>query len=113
VLAANHFKRVDGVSAAGPVRVDQHLDRRLRRGVPPRRVQRPAGAGVEGTMSEAELHLIRSRLTAGLRHKAERGELRQGLPVGFDYDQDDRVVISSDEAVVEAIATVFRRFAEL
>jgi hypothetical protein len=64
-------------------------------------------------MSEAELHLIRSRLTAGLRHKAERGELRQGLPVGFDYDQDDRVVISSDEAVVEAITTVFRRFAEL
>lgn len=69
--------------------------------------------GLKGTMSEAELHLIRSRLSAGLRHKAERGELRQGLPVGFDYDEDDRVVISSDEAVVEAIATVFRRFAEL
>src|SRR5215210_5247770 len=69
--------------------------------------------GLKGTMSEAELHLIRSRLTAGLRHKAERGELKQGLPVGFDYDVDDRVVISSDEAVVEAIATVFRRFAEL
>jgi len=32
--------------------------------------------GLKGTMSEAELHLIRSRLTAGLRHKAERGELR-------------------------------------
>jgi excisionase family DNA binding protein len=69
--------------------------------------------GLKGTMSEAELHLIRSRLTAGLRHKAERGELRQGLPVGFDYDHDDRVVLSADEAVVEAIATVFRRFAEL
>ena len=39
-------------------------------------------------MSEAELHLIRSRLTAGLRHKAARGELRQFLPVGFDYDED-------------------------
>jgi hypothetical protein len=64
-------------------------------------------------MSEAELHLIRSRLTAGLHHKAARGELRQGLPVGFDYDPDDKVVLSPDEAVVEAIATVFRRFAEL
>jgi hypothetical protein len=64
-------------------------------------------------MSEAELHLIRSRLTAGLRHKAAKGELRHGLPVGFDYDHDGRVVISPDEAVVEAIATVFRRFAEL
>jgi DNA invertase Pin-like site-specific DNA recombinase/predicted DNA-binding transcriptional regulator AlpA len=69
--------------------------------------------GLKGTMSEAELHLIRSRLTAGLRHKAAKGELRHGLPVGFDYDQDGRVVISPDEAVVEVIATVFRRFGEL
>ena len=37
--------------------------------------------GLKGTMSEAELHLIRSRLTAGLRHKAARGELRQ-CPAG-------------------------------
>jgi DNA invertase Pin-like site-specific DNA recombinase len=69
--------------------------------------------GLKGTMSEAELHLIRGRLTAGLRHKAARGELRQGLPVGYDYDPDDAVVLSVDEAVVEAIATVFRRFDEL
>jgi DNA invertase Pin-like site-specific DNA recombinase/predicted DNA-binding transcriptional regulator AlpA len=69
--------------------------------------------GLKGTMSEAELHLIRSRLTAGLRHKAAKGELRQGLPVGFDYDEDDRVVLSADEAVREAITTVFRRFEEL
>jgi DNA invertase Pin-like site-specific DNA recombinase len=69
--------------------------------------------GLKGTMSEAELHLIRSRLTAGLRHKTARGELRQGLSVGFDYDPDDNVVLAADEAVIEAIATVFRRFAEL
>jgi DNA invertase Pin-like site-specific DNA recombinase len=69
--------------------------------------------GLKGTMSEAELHLIRSRLTAGLGHKAAKGELRHGLPVGFDYDHDGRVVISPDEAVTEAIATVFRRFEEL
>lgn len=69
--------------------------------------------GLKGTMSEAELHLIRSRMTAGLRHKAARGQLRQGLPVGFDYDADNRVVFAADEAVLEAIATVFRRFAEL
>ena len=69
--------------------------------------------GLKGTMSEAELHLIKSRLTAGLKHKAAKGELRQGLPVGLDYDEDDRVVITPDEAVREAIATVFRRFDEL
>ena len=69
--------------------------------------------GLKGTMSEAELHLIRGRLTAGLRHKAAKGELRQGLPVGYDYDDIGAVVLSVDEAVVEAIATVFRRFDEL
>jgi DNA invertase Pin-like site-specific DNA recombinase len=69
--------------------------------------------GLKGTMSEAELHLIRHRLTAGLRHKAAKGELRQGVPVGFVYDDDDRVVLDPNEAVIEAIRTVFRRFDEL
>src|SRR5947209_10204176 len=69
--------------------------------------------GLKGTMSEAELHLIRSRLTAGLKHKAARGELRQGLPVGLDYGEDDKVVITADEAVREVIVTIFRRFDEL
>lgn len=68
--------------------------------------------GLKGTMSEAELHLIRHRLTAGLRHKAAKGELRQGLPVGFVYDETNRVILDPDEAVIEAIATVFRRFDE-
>src|SRR5947209_7069516 len=69
--------------------------------------------GLKGTMSEAELHLIRHRLTAGLIHKAAKGELRQGLPVGFDHDEADNIVLSPDEAVREAIATVFRLFDEL
>jgi DNA invertase Pin-like site-specific DNA recombinase len=69
--------------------------------------------GLKGTMSEAELHLIRGRLTAGLHHKAAKGELRQGLPVGFDYDDNGNAVMSPDEAVIEAIATVFSRFDEL
>jgi DNA invertase Pin-like site-specific DNA recombinase/predicted DNA-binding transcriptional regulator AlpA/biotin operon repressor len=69
--------------------------------------------GLKGTMSEAELHLIRSRLTAGLKHKAAKGELRQGLPVGLDYDDANQVIVTPDEAVVEAINTVFRRFDEL
>jgi excisionase family DNA binding protein len=69
--------------------------------------------GLKGTLSEAELHLIRSRLTEGLRHKAARGELKQGLPVGLDYDEDNRVIITPDEAVAEAIANVYRRFDEL
>ena len=63
--------------------------------------------GLKGTMSEAELHLIRARLDGGLRNKATRGELRLALPVGLDRDQDDRVVLCPDEQVRHAIERVF------
>src|SRR5215213_86980 len=63
--------------------------------------------GLKGTMSEAELHLIRARLDGGLRNKAQRGELRMHLPVGFDRDEDGRIVLSADEQVRHVIARVF------
>ena len=63
--------------------------------------------GLKGTMSEAELHLIRARLTGGLRNKAARGELVMHLPAGFDRDEDDRIVLCADEQVRHAIARVF------
>jgi DNA invertase Pin-like site-specific DNA recombinase len=69
--------------------------------------------GLKGTLSEAELHLLRSRLTEGLRAKAARGELRLTLPAGLDYDDDDHVIITPDEAVREAVTCVFRRFDQL
>src|SRR5271163_1433914 len=47
--------------------------------------------GLKGTMSEAELHVLRARLVGGQRSKAKRGELKLGLPVGFIYDLQDRV----------------------
>jgi DNA invertase Pin-like site-specific DNA recombinase len=82
-------------------------------------VYHPAGyndrlvLGLKGTLSEAELHLLRSRMTEGLRAKAARGELRLTLPAGLDYDDDDQVIITADEAVREAITCVFRRFDQL
>ena len=63
--------------------------------------------GLKGTMSEAELHLIRARLTGGLRNKAERGELEQNLPVGLERDDDGRIVLAVDEQVRHAIDRVF------
>jgi predicted DNA-binding transcriptional regulator AlpA len=69
--------------------------------------------GLKGTMSEAELHIIRARLDGGIRNKAARGELRRGLPVGFIWgDQDGEVLFHPDEAVTGAIRAVFERFAE-
>jgi DNA invertase Pin-like site-specific DNA recombinase len=70
--------------------------------------------GLKGTMSEAELHVLRARLEGGIRSKAARGELRRGLPVGFVWGEaDGEVRFHPDEQVCGAIRTVFARFAEL
>lgn len=69
--------------------------------------------GLKGTMSEAELHIIRARLDGGIRNKAARGELRRGLPVGFIWgEQDGEVLFHPDEAATGAVRAVFERFAE-
>ena len=70
--------------------------------------------GLKGTMSEAELHIIRARLEGGIRNKAAKGELRRGLPTGFIWGEDEgQVLLHPNEAVREAIRCVFARFAEL
>ena len=69
--------------------------------------------GLKGTMSEAELHILRARLNGGIRNKAARGELRRGLPVGFVWGESDgEIRFHPDEAVRTTIASVFARFAE-
>ncbi len=70
--------------------------------------------GLKGTMSEAELHIIRARLDGGIRNKAARGELRRALPVGLVWGEaDGEVRFHSDAAVCAAVRAVFERFAEL
>ena len=68
--------------------------------------------GMKGTMSEAELHILRARLDGGIRNKAARGELRRGLPVGLVWGEaDGEIGWHPDEAVTGVIAAVFERFA--
>ncbi len=55
--------------------------------------------GFKGTMSEADLHFLRSRLIGGKKNKARKGELRFPLPVGYGYDEDGITVFDPDEAV--------------
>ena len=64
--------------------------------------------GLKGTMSEAELHLIRARLDGGLRNKAERGELRHA-PAGRARSRRRRPdrARRADEQVRHAIERVF------
>lgn len=70
--------------------------------------------GLKGTMAEAELHVIRARLEGGIRNKAARGQLRRGLPVGFVWgEQDGEVLFHPDQAVTEAIQSIFDKFTEM
>ena len=66
--------------------------------------------GLKGTMSEAELHLIRARMRGGVLSKAKRGELRLPLPVGRVYDEDQHVVLDPDRQVQPAVRYFFETF---
>jgi DNA invertase Pin-like site-specific DNA recombinase len=66
--------------------------------------------GLKGTISELELHTIRSRLTAGLLAKAERGDLELTLPIGLVRDPSGLVVKDPDLAVQERLGLVFEMF---
>jgi len=66
--------------------------------------------GLKGTMSEAELHVLRARLRGGLLNKARRGELHGHLPIGFVYTPDGRVALDPDTQVQESVRLLFQTF---
>jgi DNA invertase Pin-like site-specific DNA recombinase len=66
--------------------------------------------GLKGTMGEAELYLLRSRMLGGKENAAAKGELRFPLPVGFIYDPNKKIVKDLDEQIRNAIAEVFTAF---
>ncbi len=66
--------------------------------------------GLKGTMSEAELHILRARLIGGIFNKARRGELRSPLPVGLIYDGEGRVALDPDQQVQACLHTFFETF---
>jgi len=67
--------------------------------------------GFKGTMSEAELYWLRSRLNGGRLKKAESGKLRLDLPTGLVYDNAGKIVLDPDEAVRQAVRLLFETFA--
>ena len=66
--------------------------------------------GLKGTMSEAELHMMRARLRGGLLNQARRGELKLPLPVGLLYDPLDQVVLDPDAQVQHSLRLLFDTF---
>ena len=66
--------------------------------------------GLKGTMSEAELHVLKARLRGGQLSKARRGELKIRLPIGFVYDSDDNVTMDPDVQIQGAVRAFFETF---
>lgn len=67
--------------------------------------------GLKGTMSEAELHVLRARLRGGILNQARRGALKMPLPVGLVYDPADQVVLDPDRQVQQSCCHLFETFA--
>jgi DNA invertase Pin-like site-specific DNA recombinase len=66
--------------------------------------------GLKGTMSEAELHVLKQRMLEGKRAKARRGELALRLPMGYVRHPSGEVMKDPDEQARAVIETVFEQF---
>jgi DNA invertase Pin-like site-specific DNA recombinase len=69
--------------------------------------------GLKGTMSEAELHILKSRLHQGKLNKARRGELFTCVPIGYVRSAEGGVALDPDEQAKSVLHLVFAKFAEL
>jgi DNA invertase Pin-like site-specific DNA recombinase len=69
--------------------------------------------GMKGSISEFELGIIRSRMYEAARSKAERGELRISIPIGYSWDRHVGLGLDPDRRLQEVIGLVFQKFREL
>src|SRR5258708_25224808 len=65
---------------------------------------------MKGTMSEAELFVLRARLQGGILNKARRGALKLTLPIGLCYTESDTIVLDPNVQVQATIREVFHSF---
>lgn len=69
--------------------------------------------GLKGTMSEAELHILKQRMVQGKRTKAQRGELGFNLPIGYVRRPSGEICFDPDEQAQQVVKLIFRKFTEL
>ena len=69
--------------------------------------------GMKGSISEFELGVLRARMLDAARSKAERGELRIGVPIGFIWHREHGLGFDPDLRLQETIRLVFERFRQL
>ncbi len=68
--------------------------------------------GLKGTLSEAELHFLKSRMIGGRRNKARRGAFRIRLPVGYVWEEGE-IRLDPDERIRDAVKLFFACFERL
>ncbi len=69
--------------------------------------------GLKGTMSEAELHILKGRMLAGKRNKARRGELFNHAPIGFVRVLGVGMALDLRRAAQDVVRLIFDKFDEL
>ncbi len=69
--------------------------------------------GLKGTMSEAELHILKGRMLQGARNKARRGELVTHVPIGYVRLATGEVARDPNEQAQAVVRLVFEKFEEL
>src|SRR5262247_711916 len=69
--------------------------------------------GLKGTMSEAELHILKQRMYQGTLQKARRGARSFALPIGYVHNAAGEVVYDPDEQVQHVVRLIFRTFEAL
>lgn len=69
--------------------------------------------GLKGTMSDAELHILKGRMLAGRRNKARRGELFNHACIGFIRLPGAGMTMDPDEQAQAVVRLVFDKFSEL
>lgn len=69
--------------------------------------------GLKGTMSEAELHVLKQRMHQDKLNKARRGELTFPVPIGYARRPSGEVIFDPDEEVQQVVSLVFGKFEQL
>lgn len=69
--------------------------------------------GLKGTMSEAELHVLKQRLYQGKLYKARQGTLRVPVPIGYVRGPEGDVICDPDAQVQEVVRLIFRKFDDI
>lgn len=69
--------------------------------------------GLKGTLSEAELHILRQRMHQGRLNKARRGELFNHAPIGYIRKPSGELALDPDEQVRTVVRLIFEQFEQL